>query len=177
MQNDGPRLNKLKEVFKKAVQEILKEEEAAKTLLISSQTRDSFYSDSALQLSQDDVKMIFSTIKSRFSETFKEKIRAANLPTLLNNLDRDIKENRVCMNDIRNEEYIAEIFESYTVDKKEEFANFLEINLEKFESMKVQLEEEISNLKKKLAEVNEENKENEQEYQRIVSEMETLTQD
>lgn len=174
MQKDGARLSKLKEVFKRAVQEILKEEDAVKSLLLSPQTKDSFYSDSIVQLTQEDIRNLFFQIKNHFGEIFKEKIRKNNLDTLLNGLDRDIKESRMCYKDIRDVEYIREIFESHIVDKKEDLVKYLEESIEEIDSRSTQIEEEIKEIKRQIDECKKENEESEQIYQKIVSELEAV---
>lgn len=177
MQQDGARLSKLKEVFKKAVQEITKEEQAIKSLMMSPTFRDSFYSESTMHMSPDDVGKLFQDIKSRLTETFKSKIRQTNLDFKLNNLDKDIKEGRMCYKDIKDGEYIEEIFESNIVDKKEEFANILENEITDSNCKILQMQNEIAELEANLKFLEYENEEYEREYQLLVNEIESIFQD
>ena len=177
MTQDGPRLRKLKEVYKKAVQEILKEEEAIRMSIVASETKDSFYSDSSVQIKQDDIRKIFSDIKQQFSEVLKEKIRGVNLDLKLNTLDKDIKDGRVCYQDIRNPEYIREIFESRIADKKEELVRALETRMQASTDEIQGLESGIAETRERLRDMEAENAGLEREYSRIVQEMEMSCND
>lgn len=174
MSQDSPRLAKLKEVFKKAVQEIISEEQAVKSLLQSPTFKDSFFSESTVQMTPDDIKKIFQDIKLRFTEIFKTKIIQNNLDLKLNNLDKDIKEGRMSYKDIRNEGYIKEIFESNIVDKKEEFVKFIENENEECDRMILNSQNEISELQVKLKFLEFENEEYEREYQLLQSEINSV---
>lgn len=174
MQQDGARLAKLKEVFKRAIQEILKEEAAVKSLMASPAFRDSFYSESTVQMTPEDVKQLFLEIKSRFTEVFKTKIRQTNLDFKLNNLDKDIKDGRASYKDIRNADYIKEIFESNIVDKKEEFVKFLEKEIEEPELKIGEMKNHMIELEEKLKSLQRENEEFEKEYQKLVCEIESV---
>ncbi|KAM0681512.1 hypothetical protein GINT2_000024 [Glugoides intestinalis] len=173
MQHDGARLAKLKEVFKRAIQEIMKEEEAVKTLIASPSFRDSFFSESTMHMSHDDVGKLFLDIKSRFTEVFKTKIRQTNLDYKLNSLDKDIKDGRVSYKDIKSEEYIEEIFESNIVDKKEELVKFLEKELLKNDQQISQLQNTIADLEANLKFLEYENEEHEREYISLINEVES----
>lgn len=177
MQQDGARLSKLKEVFKRAVQEIMKEEQAVKSLIMSPTFRDSFYSESTMQMSPEDIGKLFQDIKSRLTETFKLKVRQTNLDFKLNNLDKDIKEGRLCYKDIKDEEYIEEIFESNIVDKKEEFAKILESEISDSSAKILQMQNEIAELEANLKFLEYENEEYEREYQMLVNEIESIFQE
>lgn len=174
MQQDGARLAKLKEVFKRAVQEILKEEAAVKFLMASPTFRDSFYSESTVQMTPEDVKQLFLEIKSRFTETFKTKIRQTNLDFKLNNLDKDIKDGRVSYKDIKSVDYIREIFESNIVDKKEEFVKLLERNIEEPDLKIGEMKSHMIELEGRLKSLEKENSEFEREYQELVCQIESV---
>lgn len=172
MQEDGPRLKKLKDVYKRAIQEILCEEEAMCAACTVSESRDSFYGDSSTQPRPEDMRKVFNEIRQRFSEVLKNKIRGMNLDLKLNTLDRDIKDGRVCYKDIRSIEYIREIFESHTVDKKEELIKRLEEAFEEPVGGIRVLEEEIESLQGKIASLEAENQMYEDEYLSVMEEME-----
>lgn len=176
MVQDGPRLKKLKEVYKKAIQEILKEEDAicASITNNSEHAKDSFYSNSSVCVKQEDIRKIFLEIKHQFSEALKEKIRACNLDRKLNTLDKDIKDGRMCYQDIRNAEYIKEIFDSQIADKKEELVRFVEEKLRKETNEKERIEREIEEIKKELREKEEENEKYEGIYKDLILEMENV---
>lgn len=177
MQQDGARLSKLKEVFKRATQEILKEEEAVKSLMASPGFKDSFYSESTVQVSPEDVREMFLEIKSRFTEVFKAKIRQTNLDFKLNNLDKDIKDGRVSYKDLKSVDYIKEIFESNIVDKKEEFVKLLEREIEEPEIKIGEMKSCIAGLEKRLKDLERENEELEKEYQSLICEIESVFQE
>lgn len=174
MPQDSPRLAKLKEVFKKAVQEIIAEEAAVKSLITSPTFKDSFFSESTVQMTSEDIRKLFQDIKLRFTEIFKAKIVQNNLDLKLNNLDKDIKDGRVSYKDIKNEEYIKEIFESNIVDKKEELVKFLEKENEECENMISQSQNEIAELQAKLKFLEFENEEYEREYQLLINEINSV---
>lgn len=177
MQHDGVRLSKLKEVFKRAVQEILKEEQMVKSMMTSPSFRDSFFSETTLQMSPEDASKLFQDVKSRFTEVFKAKLRQTNLDYKLNNLDKDIKDGRVSYKEIRNEEYVGEIFESNIVDKKEEFVKFMEKEINESDRSIGRMENELVELEASLKFLEYENEEYEREYQLLVNELETSLQD
>lgn len=177
MQQDGARLSKLKEVFKRATQEILKEEETVKSLMTSPGFKDSFYSESTVQVSPEDVREMFLEIKSRFTEVFKAKIRQTNLDFKLNNLDKDIKDGRVSYKDLKSVDYIKEIFESNIVDKKEEFVKLLEREIEEPEIKIGEMKSCIAGLEKRLKDLERENEELEKEYQSLICEIESVFQE
>lgn len=174
MTQDGPRLTKLKEVFKRAIQEILKEENNANNLMNINSAKDSFYSDSTIQVGPETIKSVFIEIKSKFTEIFKNKIRNANLDTKLNNLDNDIKENRVNTKDIKNELYIKEIFESHAVDMKEELIRLLEMEIKEPEQEIIDLEKEIKQIENDIKIKESENEAFEKVYNDLVDEMESI---
>lgn len=174
MGQDGARLSKLKEVFKKAIQEILKEEENVKTLAMSPVVRDSFYSESTVQFSPDEISKLFVDLKARLVEVFKIKVRQTNLDFKLNNLDREIKEGRISMKDIKNEEYINEIFESYIADKKEEYVKALEKEIECSDKAILDLNNEKAELEAILKFLEFENEEHEREYNKLIADVEGI---
>lgn len=172
MQQDGPRLKKLKDVYKRAIQEILSEEGAVCAGPSVSESKDSFYGDSSTHPRPEDIRKVFSEIRQRFSEVLKDKIRSMNLDLKLNTLDKNIKDGRICYKDIRNVEYIREIFESHTVDKKEELIRSLEAALEEPTGGIQALEAEIDGLRNRIAALETENQGYESEYLSIIEEME-----
>jgi len=174
MQQDGARLAKLKDVFKKAIQEILQQEESITTLITSPAFKDSFYSESTMHVTQDDVKQLFMEIKGRFTEVFKTKLRQTNLDFKLNNLDKDIKDGRISYSDIKNTEYIREIFESNIVDKKEELARILEKENEDSEALINMYKSRIAESENKIKKLEEENALFEKEYQTLIRNIESV---
>lgn len=174
MQQDGARLAKLKDVFKKAIQEILQQEESITTLITSPAFKDSFYSESTMHVTQDDVKQLFMEIKGRFTEVFKTKLRQTNLDFKLNNLDKDIKDGRISYSDIKNAEYIKEIFESNIVDKKEELARILEKENEDSEALINAYKSRIAESESKIKRLEEENTLFEKEYQALIRNIESV---
>lgn len=174
MQQDGARLTKLKEVFKRAIQEILKEETAVNDLLSSPKFKDSFYSESTVHMNTEDVKKLFVDIKSRLTEVFKAKIRQTNLDFKLNSLDKDIKDNRNNTKDLRSTEYIKEIFESHIIDKKEELVKRLEQEISESETEANSLKAEIAELEERIKMIDIENETYEKEYQTLVKEIEMV---
>lgn len=177
MQQDGARLSKLKEVFKRATQEILKEEEAIYTLISSPAFKDSFYSESTMHIAPEDVKTLFSEIKGRFTEIFKTKVRQLSLDLKLNNLDKDIKDGRVSYKDIKNIDYVKEIFESNIVDKKEELVEVLERENEEASKMIQQYKSNISEMEDKIRELEDENYKYEIEYQTLIKDVESVLEE
>lgn len=171
MVQDGPRLLKLKEVYKKAVQETLKKEDEITSAMTGSDTKDSFYSESSAPVRQDVIRKVFSELKSQFAEVFKHKIRVHNLDLKLNALDRDIKEARVCCQDIRDPAYIREIFHSFTTDQKEELVRAAEEALAQTLAEQSSLERGLGAAKETLAGLISSNAENEAEYQSILREL------
>lgn len=174
MPQDGARFSKLKEVFKRAIQEILKDEETVLLMAISPDLKDSFYSESTVQTCQEDVKQVFTEIKSKFTEVFKNKIRTSNLDIKLNNLDKDIKDNRVNNKDIKNENYIKEIFESHITDLKEDFVKTLEQNISEPENKIIEISNEIEKIEENIKKLEVENLQYENDFQNLVSEMESV---
>ena len=174
MAQDSPRLAKLKEVFKKAVQEIIGEEQAVKELILSPSFKDSFFSESTVQMTSEDISNLFKEIKFRFTETLKAKIRQTNLDLKLNNLDKDIKDGRMSYKDIKDEGYIKEIFESNIVDKKEEFVKFLEKETDETDKLISQKQNELADYEAKLKFLEYENEENERDYQMLVNEINSV---
>lgn len=174
MPQDGPRFSKLKEVFKRAIQEILKDEDTVLSMAISPDTKDSFYSESTVQVCQDDIKQVFSEIRQKFTEAFKSKIRNSNLNTKLNNLDKDIKDNRVTNKDIKNEGYIKEIFESSIADTKENFVKVLERTISESEDKINTVSQEILQIEELIRKLEHENWQYEIEFQGLVNEMESV---
>lgn len=171
MEEDGPRLNKLKLVFKKAIQEVLKEEERAREILADQGTPacDSFFGDGPDKTgcgegvwSADDinrtVREVFSSLKTRLSGLFMERVAENDIGNKLNRLDREISENRGSLKDITSEDYIEEILESYIVDPKVEYIDHVERlkreSLERTEMLRTELER-ISNETRLLREENE----------------------
>ncbi|KAI5169526.1 hypothetical protein PAEPH01_0789 [Pancytospora epiphaga] len=177
MQQDGPRLKKLKAVYKRAIQEILSEEDALCATVLASESRDSFYGDRSEHPRPDEIKKVFIEIKQLFSQTLKDKICSMNLDFKLNSLDKDIKEGRISYQDIKSPEYIKDIFESYVVDKKGEFVRALEEMLEKaFEENRV-IEDEVMNLKSRVSQLEAENLSYENEYNKLIEELEMACRD
>lgn len=169
MSQDGPRLKKLKEVYKKAIQETLKEKD---NIMIVADKKDSFYSDSSIQFKQDELNKIFNELKQAFSEIFKNKIHENGIDIKLNLLDSYIKSNRISHQDIKNENYIEEIFLSHTMDKKEELVKLLEKNKNDVEMTIQKYNSDIEDLTIKLHNVEEENNIYEQQYVALLNEME-----
>lgn len=138
MGEDGPRLSKMKLAYKRAIQEVLKEQERVRKILSDSisQPEDSFFVNSSRAgdtfQEQDPeavskaVEEVFQSLKSKLSDLFRRKLAASGLDTKLNQLDKDISEDRTSPGDITSEEYIREIFESYLVDSKMDYMEYLE---------------------------------------------------
>ena len=128
MSENGPRMTKLKECFKRATKEILNREK----IIREEKGKDSFFSEKEIQNDKSDeiVDNLINSVKNKFSHIFKEKIMENNLEFLLNKLDLDIKNKRINYNDIRDRKYIREIFESSIVDEKENILNEKSINLD-----------------------------------------------
>jgi len=174
MQHDGARLSKLKEIFKRAVQEIMKEEQEVKALMLSPTFRDSFFSETTMQLTPEDIRRLFQDIKTRFTEVFKAKLRQTNLDYKLNNLDKDIKDGRVSYKDIRNEEYIGDVFESNIADKKEEFVKTVEKEIGECDERILGMQNEINEIEGNIKLLEFENEEYEREYKNLLSEIESI---
>ncbi len=168
MVQDGPRLKKLKEVYKKAIQETLKIKE---NIIMDSELKDSFYSNSSVQIKQEEIVKIFNDLKHVFSEVFKNKIHENGLDTKLNILDNYIKSNRISCQNIKDEKYIRDIFLSYTVDKKEEVVKVLENNEKEIELTIEKYKNDIDSMMKDLEESKKENIEYEKNYNLLVNEM------
>ncbi|KAH9412088.1 hypothetical protein HK407_02g03120 [Ordospora pajunii] len=141
MNEDGPRLSKLKLAYKKAIQEVLKEERKIREILLDPNTvvEDSFFvSNSKVEESFDEqqsmdedainkaVKEIFLGLKSKLSDTFKKKVSEYSIASKLNNLDKEIAKENTYSKSITCNEYIKEIFESYLVDPKLNYIRYIE---------------------------------------------------
>lgn len=177
MQQDGARLSKLKEIFKRAVQEIMKEEKEVKSLMLSPTFRDSFFSESTMQMSPEDIGRLFQEIKTRFTEIFKAKLRQTNLDYKLNTLDRDIKDERMSYKDIKSEEYIEEVLESNIVDKKEEVVKTIEREVNECDLDIIRMQNEIAELEGNIKLLEFENEEYEREYRNLLVEIESIVQE
>ncbi|KAL6122515.1 hypothetical protein NUSPORA_00433 [Nucleospora cyclopteri] len=168
MSEHGPRVNKLKEVFKRAITEMLKKDR----LMQEDPKKDSFYSDSQKETirerSEEVIDALISTIRSKFSHIFKEKLIETNLEQLMNNLDRDIKNKRVNSCDIRDKKYITEIFESSIADSKENILNLLNDEIESAKKQMSEIDGKIKAINKAMKEVREENTEYELKYKEII---------
>lgn len=173
MQQDGIRLAKFKEVFKKAVREILKEEDAAIALAATENTRDSFYSDSSVHVRQEEIRALFVTIKQRLSEKFKEVLRQNSLETRLNALDKEIKEGRTCYRNLKDPEYIAEVFDSYVVDRKEDLVKQLEQEEVEGAARIADLQQSIATLTDQLKSMEAANAVAEEQYNQLVADLES----
>ena len=169
MVQDGPRLKKLKEVYKKAVQEILAEEDRIIGGMAGSETRDSFFSDSSIPFREDDLRKIFTELRTGFSEVFKETMRTTNLGLKLNSLDKDIRDGRVCCRDIRDPAYIREIFESYSMDTKENLVERLEKECTEAQEEEAALVKRNGELRGLIAELIASNREAEDAYTSLVN--------
>jgi len=172
MQQDGPRLKKLKEIYKRAIQEFLKEEDQIKAMFNVSLTKDSFYSDTSVNMKQEDVKEIFEEIKQKFSEILKLKLKETGLDVKLNKLDKDIREGRQSYADVRNVENIREIFQSYIADRKENLFKLIEECDHKVDSELEELRALIEQGESEIVKLREENKEKEALYERLIRDME-----
>lgn len=150
--SNGARYNKLKLVYKKAIQEILNKdldniEEIPQT--------DSFYNSSTSRLNSGNVKDKLDNLKNILSDLLKKKIKEYNLESKLDKLDTLIKDNVVSTRDIHDEGYIKEILESYLMEDKINLIEYVNnkikeneaINKEMNNKVKV-LEEEYANLQR-----------------------------
>ncbi|KMV66540.1 hypothetical protein M970_020140 [Encephalitozoon cuniculi EcunIII-L] len=172
MEEDGPRLAKMRQAYKRAIQEILKEQEKIKEILVDPNisAEDSFFvsSPKAGEICQEPerdpetisktVEDIFQNLRSRLSEAFKKKLETHDVENKLNQLDRDVLEGRTSLRDVTSEEYIKEIFESYLVDTKVGYINYVEETkmeaLKRIKALKCELEKatkEVEHLKKENA--------------------------
>ncbi|ADM11014.1 uncharacterized protein Eint_020130 [Encephalitozoon intestinalis ATCC 50506] len=166
MEEDGPRLAKMRQAYKRAIQEILKEKEKIKEILIDPNTsaEDSFFlnSSKATNTSRGNperdteaiskaIENVFQDLKSRLSSIFKKKLEVNDIENKLNRLDRDVLENRTSFRDVTSKEYIKEIFESYLVDTKVKYIDYIEETkkeaLERIKILKGELEKATEELR------------------------------
>lgn len=184
MREDGPRLNKLKLVYKKAIQEILKEEKKIKEVLDDPNVsaEDSFFANpktneadqkeslsKGVESKDQTIEGIFSTLRSRLSELFKGKLAVNSVEDKLNLLDKDISENRISLRDVSSEEYVREVFESHLVEPKLEYIDYIEEakrrSLDRIDMLKKELEE----VSKELSLLKEENRACDSVYNKLVN--------
>ncbi|TBU19327.1 hypothetical protein CWI42_020690 [Ordospora colligata] len=172
MSEDGPRLSKLKLAYKKAIQEVLKEEKKIRGILLDPETvvEDSFFvSNSKIedsihepQCTDEDainkaVKQIFLGLKSKLSDAFKKKVSEYSIGSKLNHLDKEITKENKHNKDITCTEYIREIFESYLVDPKLNYIRYIEeAKNESSERIKT-ISKEIKGIKESIKQLREEN--------------------
>ncbi|AFN82487.1 hypothetical protein EROM_020120 [Encephalitozoon romaleae SJ-2008] len=166
MEEDGPRLAKMRQAYKRAIQEILKEKEKIKGILTDPNTlcEDSFFMDSskAGETHQRDpeetssaIENIFQGLRSKLSDVFRKKLEMNDISNKLNRLDRDVLEGRTSLRDVTSKEYVREIFESYLVNTKVDYIDYIEETkreaLERIRVLKNELEkatEELGLLKR-----------------------------
>lgn len=149
----------LKAAFKKASTEVLNEN-IYKTI---ERNIDSFFGEAQSNnvLSLNDLIVV---IKSKFRDVFKEKVLEYNLEHLLNNLDNEIKQNRHSIRDIKDEDYIREIFDSYIVDEKENIVNMLDDEIKTIQNQCNVTEMQIKQVNEKINALIQENQQFENEY-------------
>lgn len=168
MKEDNPRMKKLMLVYKKTIQEVLKENERIKQMLndpnvsngdsfFVGDTRTSGDGDPSMDGVNEMVEEVFSTIKLKLSELFKEKVLVHGIEGKLNLLDRDISENRISLRDISSEDYIREIFESYIVDSKIGYIEYVEEAKKRSQSRVEALRTELEEVSKEIKALKEEN--------------------
>lgn len=166
MGEDGPRLAKMRQAYKRAIQEILKEKEKIKEILTdpNALSEDSFFMDSskAGEVHQRDpeatsnaIENIFQGLRLKLSDAFRKKLEINDIPNKLNRLDRDVLEGRTSLRDVTSKEYVREIFESYLVNTKVDYIDYIEETkkeaLERIKVLKSEFEkatEEMEFLKK-----------------------------
>lgn len=179
MKEDGPRLNKLKLIYKKAIQEVLKEEQAVREILADPDTSagDSFFasnsktSDAAerdVDATNKAVAEIFADLRTRLSELFKGRLRTNSIDEKLNQLDRDIAENRISLKDISSEEYIREIFSSHIVYPKVGYIEHIEDAKRRSTSRIDALKTELEDIATRTATLKRENEASDRLYSRLV---------
>lgn len=177
---DGPRLNKLKLVYKKAIQEVLKEQPKILEIIndpnISS--KDSFdisvMKNSCSSIQDSEVKqpeLILNEMKHKLLIAFKQKMHSTNLEEKLNTLDKNIQNNRTSLRDICSEDYIKEIYESYIVDEKEDFIKYLEQSKQESVERINHLNNELEKLNSDIVNIQKENERNEECYLNLVSKL------
>ncbi|KAK6090202.1 hypothetical protein P3W45_000750 [Vairimorpha bombi] len=150
--SNGARYNKLKLVYKKAIQEILNKD--LDSLEETPQT-DSFYNASTSRLNSGSIKEKLDNLKNILSDLLKKKVKEYNLESKLDKLDTLIKDNVVSTRDIHDEGYIKEILESYLMEDKINLIGYVNnkikenevINREMENKIKI-MEEEYVNLQK-----------------------------
>lgn len=156
--SQGARFTKFKLVYKKAIQEILtKYEQLAK----QSPHVDSFFKPDFSKLNEKNYKEQLNNLQNKLSDLFKKKVKEYDLETKLNKLDLMIKDNISVTKDIKNEEYIQEILESYLVEDKFELLKFIQEKTLENKNYNIELENKLKILKDKTTEL--ENECNEKE--------------
>ncbi|ORD99069.1 hypothetical protein A0H76_1450 [Hepatospora eriocheir] len=145
--NDGPRFTKLKQLFKKTIDE----------------TFNPLYYDQPIS------NEVYNIVQSKLSAVFKNKIGEYHLEMLLNRLDMDISNKRVSYKDITDENYIKEIFESIIVDKKIGMINALDLAKKQLKSDIKELNKMRETLEKDIQKLNKENRTSEIEYENILN--------
>lgn len=157
------RYETLKAAFKKASTEVLNEN-IYKTI---ERKIDSFFgethSNNILSLSD-----LIAVIKSKFRDVFKEKVLEYNLEHLLNNLNNEIKQNRHSIRDIKDKDYIREIFDSYVVDEKENITNMLDDEIKVIQDQCNNIEMQIKQVSEKINALSQENLQFENEYSDLI---------
>jgi hypothetical protein len=183
MEEDGPRLAKLKLVYKKAVQEILKEEQRMSEILggpgtvekdsffaSTSKTNDSSGADGDLigADGKGSLGEVLKEFKEKLSELFRRRLASMGLENKLNMLDRHISSNRISLRDVCSEEYIREIFESHIVEDKLRYTEAIEDAKRSSGDRIEELRSELTAAADELSALREENERLEMSYSELL---------
>jgi hypothetical protein len=167
----GPRATKLKQAYKNMIQESFKNEDQLKKAFFNKNPplEDSYSfsmepstDKSERELREEDFDSFMGNLKRELIGRFKSKV--SHIIEKLDALDKQISEKRINLRDIRDEDYIREIFESHFVDKKMEICKYIEKRCGDTHERQKLLRNEIATLEKRLKTLKDENSNNEEEY-------------
>lgn len=161
----GARFTKLKLVYKKAIQEILTKNEQ---ILKQSPHVDSFFKPDSSKPNEKLYQEQINNLQNKLSDLFKYKIKEYNLEYKLNKLDSMIRDNIVVAKDIKDEEYIREILESYIVEDKFKFIKYLQEKVVENKNYNVELENQLKKLKERSIELENDNDEKEMRINNLI---------
>lgn len=170
----------LKNVFKKAVQEILKKEVLEEVV----KTKDSFFSENnktkdeseviekekvgneAISEKFENLDDFLTSIKTKFSHCFKEKMAECCVEHKLNLLEHEKVYRRERNKDLNDKTYIKEILESHVADEKENVATLMEEEKNALKEQIKRLDEKINEVNNHITKLNKENRSIETTYKK-----------
>ncbi|OQS53877.1 hypothetical protein EHP00_699 [Ecytonucleospora hepatopenaei] len=179
----GKKYSCFKNVFKKAVQEILKTD----VLEQIEKTKDSFFSEQSVKNNQtnDDSEILenlkeekkkeeeitlnefIDNIGNKFSHFFLETMNTYNVENRLNVLEHEICYGRKRIDDLKDKKYIEEIIESHVAENKGNLIDLMDKEKERLREQIKEMDESINKCSLKIKELHKENTMFEKEYKKL----------